>query len=117
MKGMAMQGVRNARRLAPVLASACALAMLSGCYTVDQARLTSFVGETVQPGMPLDQALVRMNAEGFLCDTRTAGPIVCTRMQGRVLPNACTEKVELVRGAGGKAVGRVDVPPIKCTHV
>ena len=92
-------------------------APLAGCYTVDHARLTSFIGETVQAGMPLDQALVRMNTEGFACDTHSAGPIVCTRMQARVLPNACTERVELVRGPGGRSVGRVDVPPIKCTHV
>jgi hypothetical protein len=107
----AMMG--NAGKVLALLAAA----LLAGCYTVDQARLTSFVGETVQAGMPLDQALVRMNTEGFSCDTRSAGPIVCVRMQGRLLPNACTEKVELVRGAGGRTVGRVDVPPIKCTHV
>ena len=105
--------MRNLRRYFVLLFPA----LLAGCYTVDQARLTSFVGETVQAGMPLDQALARMNTEGFTCDTHSAGPIVCTRMQARLLPNACTEKVELVRGPGGRSVGRVDVPPIKCTHV
>ncbi|MFA9217649.1 MAG: hypothetical protein ACEQSK_11160 [Sphingomonadaceae bacterium] len=92
------------------------LMALAGCYTVDQARLTAFVGDTVQAGMPLEQALVRLRAEEFLCDTRSAGPIVCVRMQGRLFPNACTERVELVRGAGGRVVGRVDVAPIKCTR-
>jgi hypothetical protein len=104
--------MRNAGKwCAPMLA-----VLLGGCYTVDQARLTSFVGETVQAGMPLDQALVRMNTEGFVCDTRSAGPIVCVRMQRRLLPDACTEKVELVRGPGGRSVGRVDVLPVKCTR-
>ncbi len=107
----------NAGRWLMLLLAAPLAAPLAGCYTVDQARLTSFVAETVQVGMPLEQALARMSTEGFACDTHSVGPIVCTRMQARLLPNACTERVELVRGPGGRSVGRVDVPPIHCTRV
>lgn len=97
-----------------VLAAAMAL---TGCYTVDQNRFSTFVAGTVTPGMPMEQALVRMTAEGFYCDGKVQPPaIVCTRSQQRLLPGSCVEQVNLSRGGSGKTVGAVDIAPIKCTR-
>jgi hypothetical protein len=91
------------------------LAQLAGCYTVDQSRLGNFVTQTVQPGMPMDQALVRMQAEGFFCDATGGAVTVCTRSQDRLLRSSCIERVDLVRGAStAKTVGAIDVLEVKC---
>lgn len=67
--------------------------------------------------MPVEQALVRMAAEGFYCDSKAAAPaIVCTRGQQRIFPGSCIEKVNLSRGGSGKTLGAVDIAPIQCAH-
>lgn len=87
-------------------------AALGGCYTVDQVGLSNFAAQTVEPGMPMEEALVRMRTEGFACEPQ-AGAMVCTRQQKRVMQGPCLERVDLVRGPG-KSLGRADVAPIKC---
>ena len=48
----------------PVILVSLALSLaLGGCYTVNQGKLGNFVTSTIQPGMTLDEALVRMRAE------------------------------------------------------
>ena len=90
---------------------------LTGCYTVDQNRFSSFVSGTIAPGMPMEQALVRMTAEGFYCDAKAAPPaIVCTRSQQRLPLGSCIEQVNLSRAGSGKVLGAVDVAPIKCSR-
>jgi len=94
-------------------------AQLAGCYTVDQTRLGNFVTQTVQPGMPMDQALVRMQAEGFFCDAGNASigsaVTVCTRSQDRLLRSSCIERIDLVRStAAARTVSAIDVLEIKC---
>ncbi|GJJ04556.1 hypothetical protein RugamoR64_50940 [Duganella rhizosphaerae] len=93
------------------------LAQLAGCYTVNQAGLGNFVTQTIQPGMPLDQALVRMRAEGFNCNTSTAGTVtICTRDQPRLLRGSCLERVDLMRSATStQTLGTIDVMEIRCT--
>lgn len=90
---------------------------LAGCYTVNQARLGNFVADTVQPGMPLDQAVTRMRVEDFYCNTSSAGTVtVCTRVQKRFLRGTCVERVDLVRSqSSANTVGAVDILEIKCT--
>ena len=89
---------------------------LAGCYTVDQSRLGHFVTQTVQPGMPMEQALVRLQTEGFYCNVGDGGGVtVCTRSQDRLLRSSCIERVDLVRSASAaKTVGAIDVLEIKC---
>ena len=88
---------------------------LAGCYTVDQPRLGNFVTQTVQPGMPLDQALVRMQTEGFYCSAGADAVTICTRSHSRFLRSSCIERVDLVRSAtAAKTVGAIDVLEIKC---
>lgn len=90
-------------------------AQLAGCYTVDQSRFGNFVTQTVRPGMPMEQALVRMQAEGFFCDAGGNAVTVCTRGQDRMLRGSCIERVDLVRSAASiKNVGAIDVLEIKC---
>lgn len=99
------------------LAVALVAMALTGCYTVDQNRFSTFVAGTVTPGMPMEQALVRMAAEGFYCDGKAQPPaIVCTRSQQRIFPGSCIEQVNLGRSGSGKTLGTVDIAPIKCVH-
>jgi hypothetical protein len=92
-----------------------ALALLAGCSTVDQSKLGNFVTQTVQPGMPMDQALVRMQTEGFFCSAGADAVISCTRGRGRFLRRSCTERVDLVRSANvANSVGAIDVLEVKC---
>ena len=89
---------------------------LAGCYTVDQTRLTRYVNDTLTPGMPLDQALVRMNVEEFNCDAASMAPaITCTRVQLH-LPHKCLERVNLSARAVGssKILATVEVVPVVC---
>lgn len=90
--------------------------MLAAC-SIDQSRLGHFVNQTVQPGMPLDQALVRMQAEGFYCNAGNGGEAVinCTRTYERLVQKNCVERVDLVRSATNvKTVGAIDVLEVKC---
>ena len=89
---------------------------LAGCYTVNQAGLGNFITQTVQPGMPLEQALVRMRAEGFACATSTAGTVtICTRNQERLLRGSCVERVDLMRSATStQTLGTIDVMETRC---
>jgi len=92
-----------------------ALALLAGCSTVDQSKLGNFVTQTVQPGMPMDQALVRMQTEGFFCSAGADAVISCTRARDRLLRRSCTERVDLVRSAtAANSVGAIDVLEVKC---
>jgi hypothetical protein len=91
---------------------------LAGCYTVNQARLGNFVADTVQPGMPLEQALVRMRVEDFYCSTSSgAGTVtVCTRTQARLLRGTCVERVDLIRSSSSaQTLGAIDILEIKCS--
>lgn len=105
-----------ARRLLATLALAPAL-LLSGCYTANQARLGNFVTDTVQPGMPLEQALVRMRVEDFYCNTSSGGSVsVCTRAHESLMRGTCIERVDLIRSdTSSSLLGAIDILEIKCS--
>lgn len=92
---------------------------LAGCYTVNQAKLGNFVADTVQPGMPLEQAVARLRVEDFYCNTSSAGSVtVCTRTQQRLARGACVERVDLIRSqSSANVVGAVDILEIKCAKL
>lgn len=92
---------------------------LAGCYTVNQARLGNFVTDTVQPGMPLEQAVARMRVEDFSCNTSSAGTVtICTRTQKRLMRGACVERVDLVRSTtSAKTLGAVEILEVKCAKI
>ena len=92
---------------------------LAGCYTVNQERLGNFVTGTVQPGMPLEQAVARMRVEDFSCNTSSAGTVtVCTRKQERLMRGACVERVDLIRSsASAQTLGAVDILEVQCAKM
>ncbi|MBJ7308635.1 hypothetical protein ACFOLJ_17095 [Rugamonas sp. CCM 8940] len=94
------------------------LLALSACASVDQypsPELTSFINATVPPGMPSEQALLRMDVEGFTCDGRAGLQLVtCTRQQPRMMRSPCVETVRLTRDGKGKTITAVDVAPKTC---
>ena len=104
-------------RIIPMLALAPAL-LLAGCYTVNQTRLGSFVTDTVQPGMPIEQALVRMRVEDFYCNTSSGGSVaICTRTRESLMRGTCVERVDLIRSAvSASLVGAIDILEIKCSR-
>lgn len=94
-----------------------ALPLVLAACSIDQSKLGHFVTQTVQPGMPLEQALVRMQAEGFYCNAGSGAEAVipCTRTYPRLVRKDCLERVDLVRSAGfAKTVGAIDVLEVKC---
>ena len=94
-----------------------ALPLLLASCAVDQSKLGHFVTQTVQPGMAMDQALVRMQAEGFYCNAGGGGePVVnCTRTYERLLRANCEERVDLIRSATStNTMGAIDVLKVKC---
>jgi hypothetical protein len=94
-----------------------ALPLVLAACSIDQSRLGHFVTETVQPGMPMEQALVRMQAEGFYCNAGSGAEalISCTRTHKRALRRDCLERVDLVRSAtSARTVGAIDVLEVKC---
>lgn len=108
----------NATRAAQKAVMTTALLALAGCYTPDQARLGNFVTATIQPGMTLDEALVRMRAEQFYCNSSSAGTLtVCNRTQHSLLRGECVERVDLVRSAASaRLVGGIDILETRCTR-
>jgi hypothetical protein len=104
-------------RIFPMLALAPAL-LLAGCYTVNQVQLGNFVTDTVQPGMPLEQALVRMRVEDFYCNTSSGGTVaVCTRTRQSLIRGTCVERVDLIRSpVSAGLVGAIDILEIKCSR-
>ena len=102
----------------PVILAGLALALsLGGCYTVNQGKLGNFVTSTIQPGMTLDEALVRMRAEQFDCQSSSAGTLTaCTRTQYSLVRGECQERVDLVRSAASvRMLGGIDILAIKCS--
>ena len=95
------------------------VAALAACTTVNQGAFNNYVAQTVQPGMTLDEALVRMRAEGFSCNASTAGSVtVCTRPFERMLRTDCVERVDLVRSVNApKLVGKVDTLETRCAKL
>jgi hypothetical protein len=94
-----------------------ALPLLLAACSIDQNRLGHFVTQTVQPGMPMEQALVRMQAEGFYCNAGSGAEAVisCTRTYERLIQKNCVERVDLVRSAtSANTVGAIDVLEVKC---
>ncbi|MTV39394.1 hypothetical protein [Duganella radicis] len=94
-----------------------ALPLVLAACSIDQSRLGNFVNQTVQPGMPMEQALVRMQAEGFYCNAGSGADAVipCTRTYERLIRKNCVERVDLVRSATNvKNLGAVDVLEVKC---
>ncbi|MYM35726.1 hypothetical protein GTP38_15435 [Duganella sp. FT94W] len=90
--------------------------LLAGC-AIDQSKLGHFVTQTVQPGMPLAQALVRMQAEGFYCNAGSGADAVipCTRTYPRLVRKDCLERVDLVRSAtSAQTLGAIDVLEVQC---
>lgn len=107
---------KSVKRMLAALLTVAMGAQLAGCYTVDQTRFSGFVAQTVTAGMPTEQALVRMGAEDFQCDTRSPGlVIVCTRKQQHV-PGNCIERVDISHSKNSKTVTAVDVPAIRCAR-
>lgn len=108
---------RHWRRLCGLLA--LALAALAGCSTVNQGAFSNYVVQTVQPGMTLDEALVRMRAEGFSCNAATGGSVmVCTRPLERLLRTDCVERVDLAPSVNAaKLLGKVDVLETRCAKL
>lgn len=89
---------------------------IAGC-SIDQSRLGNFINQTVQPGMPMEQALVRMQAEGFYCKAGSGvdAIIPCTRTYTRLVQRNCLERVDLVRSTtAANTVGAIDVLEVKC---
>ncbi|MYM25150.1 hypothetical protein GTP46_21205 [Duganella sp. FT135W] len=94
-----------------------ALPLVLAACSIDQSRLGHFVNQTVQPGMPMEQALVRMQAEGFYCNVGSGSEavIACTRAYQRLVQKNCVERVDLVRSATNvKTLGAIDVLEVKC---
>jgi hypothetical protein len=114
--GTLLAGTKEIMTMRRLLMLGLAL-QLAGCYTVDQSRFGNFVTGTIQPGMPMEQALVRMQAEEFFCNTSSGDSVtVCTRTHENLLRGTCTERVDIVRSAGStKTVGAVDVLQIRCS--
>lgn len=95
------------------------LLVLTACGTVNQAGLGNFVAQTVQPGMTLDEALVRLRTEGFDCNASSvSAATICTRPLDRLLRTACVERVDLLRSAQSvKLVGSVEVKETRCAKL
>lgn len=101
------------------LGALATLTALTACTTVNQGAFNNYVAQTVQPGMALDEALVRVRAEGFSCNAGTAGSVtVCTRPLERMLRTDCVERVDLVRSVNApKLLGKVDVLETRCAKL
>jgi hypothetical protein len=98
-----------------VALSASVAASLSGCYTVDNERFASHIHVLVSPGMRVADAMHRLEADGFSCDTRSmAGAVTCTRTRQRLLPSTCIERVNLAPPDPAAKAERIDVEPILC---
>ncbi|MDR7052302.1 hypothetical protein J2X54_004807 [Duganella sp. 3397] len=103
----------------PAVLAVLALALsLGGCYTANQGKLGNFVTSTIAPGMTLDEALVRMRAEQFDCQSSSAGTLTaCTRTQYSLTRGECLERVDLVRSPSSvRIVGGIDILAIKCSR-
>jgi hypothetical protein len=96
-----------------VVVALIACVVLGSCYTPNQARFSSFVNGRVEVGMPVSSAIAVLTADGFACSGNM--PTDCSRIQQRLLPSSCVERVRLYSELNSRAVGRVEVPPIACT--
>ncbi|TFW18714.1 hypothetical protein [Duganella callida] len=91
--------------------------VLSACASTGQSKLGNFVNGVIKPGMSMDQAMVRMQAEGFYCSAANPGDTVtpCSRAYPRLLRSSCEERVDLIRSAGSaNTLGGIDVLELKC---
>ena len=90
-----------------------AAALLSGCYTVDQARYAASMQALLPEGVAASEAVRRLQANGFNCYGLSAAP-TCAKTRQRLLPSTCIESVNLVVAPGTDVLESVEVRPIVC---
>lgn len=82
-------------------AAAATVAAMAGCankpVAVDQDELPRFVARLLPPGLPMEQAMVRVDEEGFLCQPPVNGQIVCSRKQQRLFRTPCQDTLVILR--------------------
>ena len=103
-----------------MLARALFVFMLSvsivGCYMPNQARLERQVSRAISTGDPLPQAVAKLSAQHFTCDSKpsSTGQISCSRLRQRLLPSSCVERVVMTVPTAASSVSAIEVRPIVC---
>ena len=87
-----------------------------GCYMPNQARLEEQVSRTISTDEPLSQAIAKLSAQRFTCDSKPSskGQVSCSRIRQRLLPSSCIERVVMTVSPNESSVSAIDVRPIVC---
>jgi hypothetical protein len=97
-----------------LLAVICAVC-IAGCYTVNNERFAGHVQTLVEPGIKMDTATRRLEADGFSCGPAAPTPSrTCAKTRQRLIPSTCIERVNLYTSGNSAIVERIEVPHIVC---
>ena len=91
-------------------------ASVVGCYMPNQTSLERQVSRTISTGVPLSQAVAKLSAQRFTCDSKpsSTGQLSCSRIRQRLLPSSCVERVVMTVSPAESSVSAIDVRPIVC---
>lgn len=89
---------------------------LSGCYTLNQEKLETYVTNNVASGMSLSSVSIYLEEDGFTCDSQSFKPIIsCTRSFNNFLTlQNCQERINLYPDQTYTNVEKVEPMQIMC---
>ncbi len=88
------------------------VALLNGCYFVNQPRFEASVHRQVTVGMPLQSAVAALSQLKLHCDGHD--PLDCSRLRQSLLPYSCVERVRLYLSTVDPVITEIQIPKIAC---
>jgi hypothetical protein len=89
------------------------VALLSGCYSANEAKLEESIHSWIRIDMPFAQAISILGKHGMEC---TGGnPASCSRIRGGLQLYSCVERVNVHFVEPFMLVDRIEIPKIGCT--
>lgn len=89
---------------------------LSGCYTLNQEKLETYVADNFSVGMSLSNASTYFENDGFTCDSKNFKPLISCVRSFNNLPTLqnCQERIYLYPNQSHTEVEKIETMQIMC---
>jgi hypothetical protein len=94
------------------LFSLTSVALLSGCYFVNQPKFEASIHRRVSVGMPLQAAVAALGGRKMRCNGEN--PVDCSRLRQSLMPYSCVERVRLYSSGLDRVVTEIEIRKIAC---
>jgi hypothetical protein len=107
-----MGGMDTKRLFALMGVAVMGIALLSGCYIVNQPRFEASIHKRASVGMPLQAAVAALGERKMHCNGEN--PVDCSRLRQSLMPYSCVERVHLYSSGPDRLVTEIQIPKIAC---